>query len=132
MRKGESLTRASRKAGVSTRTARKYVGIALSKKRRRWIPRRHDRIPRSMRIYEHGQEQVIIVPDFQTASNIGKYHSIIGRFLDSGDESILREAQRLRYIRDVQGRRHELELRPDVLYRIAERRAEPEFFQIYE
>ena len=84
-----------------------------------------------MRIYENGAEQIVEVPDLSTASSIGKYHSIVGRFLDTGNESILREAQTFKWIRDVYGRTHELELRPDVLYRIAQRRAEPEFFQIY-
>ncbi|OGD52606.1 hypothetical protein A3K80_03875 [Candidatus Bathyarchaeota archaeon RBG_13_38_9] len=130
-RKGLSLTKASRRTGISRRTVRRHVGSALRKKGRRWLLGKRDRVPRLMKIYENGQELPIEIADYQTASNIGKYHSIISRFLDTGNESILNEAQSFKYIRDVYGRTHELELRPDVLYKIATKRAEPELFQIY-
>ena len=84
-----------------------------------------------MRIYENGTEQIIEVPDLSTASNIGRYHSFVGRYLDTGDERFLRQVQPFKRIRDVYGRTHELELSPDVLYRIAQRRSESEFYQIY-
>jgi hypothetical protein len=130
-RKRLSLTKASRSTGLSRRTVRRHVGSALIKRGRRWSLGKRDLVPRLMKIYENDQEIPIEIADYQTASNIGKYHSIVGRFLDSGNESILREAQALKYIRDVYGRTHELELRPDVLYKIATKRAEPELFQIY-
>ena len=131
VRRGASLSGASRAVGVSSATVKRHSGKALVKRRGAWTHRGWDRIARVMRIYENGSEQIVEVPDLSTASNIGRYHSIVGKYLDSGDESILREAQTYRLIRDVNGRTHELELRPDVLYRIATKRAEPEFFQIY-
>jgi len=129
-KKGLSLTKASRELGVSRKTVKRHVGTALVKKGRRLILGR-DRVSRVMTIYERGQEKVVEVPDFQTASNIGKYHSIVKTFLETGDESILHKARGIRYIRDTRRKTHELELRPHVLYQIAQRRAEPEFFQIY-
>ena len=84
-----------------------------------------------LRIIEHGTETIVEVPDFENASRIGKYYEIVRRFLDTGDRSILREAQEIRQIRDIHGKTHTLELRPEVLYRIGESRAEPEFFQLY-
>jgi len=131
MRKGASLGGASRAVGISSTTVRRHAGPTLVKRNGIWKHRGRDRISRLMRIYEHGREQIIEVPDSSTASIIGKYHSAVGRFLDTGDQRFLREAQTFRFVRDVYGRTHELELRPDVLYRIAQRRAEPEFFQIY-
>jgi len=130
-RKGLSLSKASKTVGVSRRTVRRHLGAALVRKRRRWLLSGRDRVPRLMRIYENGQETIVEVPDFQTASNIGKYHSIVKRFLETGDVSILHKARGIRYIRDTHSKTHELELRPHVLYQVAQRRAEPEFFQIY-
>ena len=129
-RKRLSLTKASRELGVSRKTVKRHVGTALVKKRGRLILGR-DRVSRAMTIYESGQEKVVEVPDFQTASNIGKYHSFVKRFLETGDVSILHRARGIRYVRDTHRKTHELELRPHVLYQIAQRRAEPEFFQIY-
>jgi len=83
-RKGFSLTRASRSLGISKRTVRRHVGSALSRRGRGWVLSGRDRVSRIMRIYERGQEIPIEVADYQAASTIGRYHSIVGRFLDSG------------------------------------------------
>jgi len=130
-RKGYTLARASRDLRISAKTVRRHLGPALRKRKGRWALTGRDRVSRALRIIEHGTETIVEVPDFENASRIGKYYEIVRRFLDTGDRSILREAQKIRHIRDIHGKTHTLELRPEVLYRIGERRAEPEFFQLY-
>ena len=130
-RKKLSLSKASGEVGIDRKTVIRHVGRGLVKKGKRWIPTGKDPVSRNLRIYEYGEEKIIAVPDSYIASKIGKYHSIIKRFLESGNESILNEALNLKYVRDEHGKTHELELRPDVLYQLVQKRAEPEFFQIY-
>jgi len=130
-KKGYTLARASRDLGIPTRTVKRHVGSALRKRRGRWELSGRDRISRVLRIIERGAETIVEVPDFENASRIGKYYEIVRRFLDTGDRSVLREVQGIRRIIDIHGKTHTLELRPEILYRIGQRRAEPEFFQLY-
>jgi hypothetical protein len=129
-RHGYSLTRASRDAGISPYTVRRHTN-AVRYKGYRYRPKAYDRIDRRMAINEGGRERWITVKDSRHASMIGRYHSAVRQFLETGDASHLKPFKGKR-VRDIDGNWHTLETDPDKLYEIEEQREEEEFYSIYE
>lgn len=74
---------------ISSDTVIKYMQQALAKKGGRWQAKRYDRLLRLMRIPTTEGAQLIEVHDSRTASRLGQYHSALGEYLATGDESIL-------------------------------------------
>lgn len=128
-REGCSLTKASREGGISPQTVRRHTK-AVKKIDGRWKPTKYDRIERVMAINENGREVWLSVNDSRHASTIGRYHSAVRQFLETGDESILKPFKGKRF-KDAKGNWHILETDPKKLYEIAERREEEEYFTIY-
>jgi hypothetical protein len=129
-REGHSLTRASRDGRISPQTVRRYTK-AVKNIDGRWKPTKYDRIGRVMVINENGKEVWVTVKDSRYASTIGKYHSAVRRYLETGDASVLKPFTGKR-IKDANGNWHTLETDPEKLYDIAEQREEEEFFSIYQ
>jgi len=124
-----SLSHASRIERISPETVRHFTN-AIKKINVRWKPKTYDRIERMIAINENGRERYITVKDSRYASTIGKYHSAIRKFLETGDKSVL-EPFKNRQIRDSNGKVHKLETDPDKLYRIDNSREDTEVFSIY-
>jgi len=128
-RKGSSLSQASEDVGISPSSVIKNTN-ALKKVNGRWIAKTSDRISRVMKICEGGKEFAIEIKDSRHASTIGRYHSAIGEFFHTGDESVLEPFEGKR-VRDANGNWHVLETDPESLYEIREARVEEEFYTIY-
>jgi transposase len=128
-RHGYSLSQASRLERISPGTVRHYTN-AVRKTGVRWKPKAFDRIERMIAINERGRERYITVRDSRYASTIGKYHSAIRKFLETGDRSVLKPFKNKR-IRDANGKIHKLETDPNKIYRIEKGREDTEVFSIY-
>lgn len=128
-RTGKSLTRIAREYGISSDAVMLNTD-AFKKKNGRWIPKKYDRISRTMKINENGRESSIEIADSRTASLMGRYHSAVGQFLGSGNRQLLAPFKKRR-IKDVQGRYHILETDPEALREINERIEEPEYYEVY-
>ena len=128
VKKGQSLTRASRESHTSARTVLKNTN-AFKKERGKWIPKEYDRISRTMSIYENGKQEWIDVRDSRTASKIGKYNNAVKQFLATGNEDFLKGFDKP--IRNSEGQLHYFETNTNRLIEIAEAQEEPEFYEIY-
>lgn len=130
LRAGQSLTASAREAGVSPERLRRFVKLnEIAKLQGRiWIaePKRQWRMP----IVVDADVRAIIVPYKTDASEIGRYHNAIKRFVDTGDPDHLDEFTGKR-VRDVSGRSYAFETDPNELYRYAGK-DEPQFHEIYQ
>jgi hypothetical protein len=128
VRRGQSLSSASKELHITTKTVIKHTN-AFRKSKGRWIAKSQDRISRIMSIYENGKQEWIEISDSRTASKIGKYNSAVNEFLRSGNEDILK--QFIKPFKDSKGNLHYFETNPNKLYEIVESREELEFYDIY-
>ena len=128
VKKGQSLTRASRESHTSARTVLKNTN-ALKKLNGKWIPKEYDRISRTMSIYENGKQEWIDVRDSRASSKIGKYNNAVKQFLATGNEDFLKGFDKP--IRNSEGQLHYFETNTNRLIEIAEAQEEPEFYEIY-
>ena len=128
VRKGQSLTKASKELHTSPETVIKYTG-AFRKVKGKWIAKSQDRISRVMSIYENGKQNWIEIKDSRISSRIGKYNSAVMEFLRTGNMDVLKQFRKP--FKDTQGKLHYFETDPDKLYGIAEQQEEPEFYEIY-
>jgi hypothetical protein len=129
MKRGDSMTAAAARIGVSPSRFRVYLkqtGVAR-KVGQRWKVGR-DRRFREMALFSRGRESVVTV-DAEAASRIGSYASAVREFLSTDDPSVLLPFEG-ESIRDRRGRRHVFETRPNVIYRLAASEQQP-FEQVY-
>lgn len=129
LRGGETLSRAAERAGVSPERVRAYVaqtGLAM-KKGRRWVVAEDRRIRRMQALTTDGRVRLELA--FNEASLNGSHESAVGRFLEDNDTTHLKPF-RGQSITDIDGKRHTLETRPNVLYRLANSGGES-FEQVY-
>lgn len=131
IRKGETLSEASRSAGLSPERLRKYLTdhkVArkhngrwrLIKKRLRW----------EWAIFTEGTMVFILVSDREISSLIGSYLNAVRTFLDTNDAGVLKRFRGLK-VKDIKGRRYQLETDPNTLYRLdmAERETPEEYYK---
>ncbi|MDP2926263.1 MAG: hypothetical protein Q8N99_07840 [Nanoarchaeota archaeon] len=130
MKKGESLTRASKDVGLTKYDILTYLRNALSKSSRGWYPKQIDHIERAMQIYEKGEIRTIIVTNSRDASIIGEYFATVKKYLESGDPSVLKKFKKI-VILDAYGKKHKLETNPDKIRDIEEAKEDSEFFEVY-
>lgn len=128
VRKGQSLTKASKELQTTPETVIKHTG-AFRKVKRKWIAKSQDRISRVMSIYENGKKEWIEIRDSRIASKIGKYNSAVNEFLRTGDIKVLKKFKKP--FKDAHGKLQYFKTDPDKLYEIAEQQEEPEFYEIY-
>jgi|SRR5208282_5803303 len=139
-RKSLEAVSIGRREKVSPRKAAYQVGLTLErviantnafrKKHGRWTVTKSDRIPRVLLIYERGRKTIVEVASSRTASTIGEYHNAVKQFLDTGKSSFLKEFRKKRF-KDIHGKFHTLDTRPQAVFKIKAREPTPEFFDIY-
>ncbi len=130
LREGNSLKHSAKEAGVSEERFRRFVkGHKLANfVGRRWTLQ--DNRPRRVPMIKGNQQIAIFVPGFAEASDVGKHHNAVSRFLRTNDSSHLQGFED-RSVKDVRGKTHPFETDPSSLYRLAAK-DEPVFHEIYQ
>ena len=128
MRQGKSLRYSANQFGIDINTATKHLRSALTKKKGKWIAKKLDRIQRSMLISTKGAQKTIVVANSNDASLIGQYHNAVKKFLRTGDESLLKPFKGKK-VKDVKGKKYELETDPQNLFDIEEAKEDSEFHE---
>ena len=129
-RSGQSLSKLSREHDVSVKTVLRATQ-GFKKVKSHWKPKKTDKISRIMAINENGKELFIDVTDSRYATLIGKYHSSIKEYLNTGNIDVIAEFEGKR-IKDSFDKWHTLETNPSAIREINARREEPEFYDIYQ
>lgn len=95
-RAGLSWTKATRQAGITKDTALSYTGAAYEQDGKgRWIPKKSDRLYRSMRFHD-GRGWFWVEPaNSKEASKLASYQSAVKTYLETGDDRELRKFQRM-------------------------------------
>lgn len=129
MRRGESLTASARLQRISPEALRSWLkGQGLAQREgQRWVLT--DARPRRVPVIVGERQRAIRVPGFSPASDVGKYHNAIGRFIREGDIDLLRPFEN-KGVTDVNGRFFPFQTDPNALFRYA-LRDEPAFHEIY-
>ena len=129
-RSGQSLSHLSREYKISVKTVLRATQ-GFEKVKGRWKPKKSDKISRMMAINENGKELFIEITDSRYATLIGKYHSAVKEYLNTGNIDVLAEFEGKR-VKDSSGKWHTLETDPSAIREINARREEPEFYDIYQ
>jgi hypothetical protein len=119
-----SLSKLARKGGIAPKTVRRASG-AFRKRGARWVATRTDRVQRYLQTYEHGTRTSVLVRDSRTATLLSRYANAVGRYLETGDPSGLREFEGKTYV-DAHGKVHTFETDPAMI-RAAVERSEADF-----
>jgi len=125
----KSVSKIAKEQRISLRTVLHNTN-AYKKKKRRWITKQFDTVPRVMKINEKGREVSIQINDSRTATLIGRYHNAVKKFLNTGDKKSLRRFRKKK-IKDIDGNIHSFETNPASIIQINERIEEPEFYELY-
>jgi hypothetical protein len=127
----KSLTKASKDNGISPKTVRRAINV-LERIYNKWPLGLSDKVPdKPLKIYEHGRIKHILVNRGRASSAIGQYFNAVRKYLDTGDESVLKQFKKM-WIRDAKGRIHRFETRPEVIERIEESREDAEMYEVYD
>lgn len=129
-RSRQSLSKLSRERGISIRSVLRATH-GFEKVKGRWKSKKSDRISRIMAINENGKELFIEVTNSRYATLIGKYHSAVKEYLNTGNTDILAEFDGKR-VKDSSGKWHTLETNHSAIREINTKREEPEFYDIYQ
>lgn len=125
VRRGKgSLSKLARGRGIAPKTVRRATG-AFRKKGGRWVATRTDRVERWLKTYEEGFRTEVLVRDSRTATLLSTYANAVGRYIETGDASELKEFEGESY-RDAAGKAHSFETDPDAI-RAAIERSESDF-----
>jgi len=118
LRQEKSLAAAARAAKVSPERLRHYATQRdiIERQGRRWFVRHQ--LPRRMLLFSGGRAVQVVVGDFASASQIGRFMSAVSAFLRSNNPAGLREFEGAS-VSDVSGRTYPFETQPNALYRLA-------------
>lgn len=130
MRRGKTITSATKNVGTTIPTVKKYAGTALQKKRNRITVKKNDNLLRKMRIYENGEEVWVQVKGNKHAKVIGRYHGSIEKRMEQKQTDALDSFKEVIVV-DMKGKKHVLETDIKKLTEIREKIEEPEHFSIY-
>lgn len=130
MHQGASMTAAARAASMSSKRLSKFIHAhkVARRKGNKWVMT--DRLMRQVPMILDARTKAILVPGFDEASRVGKYHNAVGQFVRNPDPIILRPFEG-KGVTDVKGRFHPFETDPNALIRYA-LKDEPEFHEIYQ
>ncbi len=129
LRQERSFAAAARAAKISPERLRKYAterGL-IEKEAHRWRTRAD--LPRRMLLFTDGKSLTVTVGDFDAASYIGRFMNVVRRFLETNNRALLTPFVG-QSVKDIAGKEHPFETRPNVLYRLAAA-GEHSFEQIY-
>jgi hypothetical protein len=118
LRKERNLGKAAKAAGISPERLRRYAREkeAIEKVKGRWQIR-HD-LPRRMLLFSQGRQVGVVLGDFDSASSVGRYLHAVREFLETNRLAGLNQFSG-ESVRDIAGKTHPFETRPNVLYRLA-------------
>ena len=132
MKEEKSLTASSKSVGINAETAKRNLGMFIYKRKRKWHAKKSENnIQRELQIYERGKVRSIVVRNSKDASLIGQYYNDVKHALTTGDWKPLQKYKR-RKIKDVKGKKHRLETRPEVIKEIELSMEDTEFIPIYD
>jgi hypothetical protein len=129
LREEHNFAAAARAGKIAPERLRKYAlekGL-IEKDGRRW--RVKAELPRRMLLFTDGKAATITVAEFESASLIGRFMSAAGRFLETNKLELLVSFVGIS-VKDIAGKEHPFETRPNVLYRLTAGGGES-FEQIY-
>ena len=129
LRRGKSLSVSARKAGFSRKRLQRLLTknkLAVKEKHPRG---RTTQGSRRMRLFSNG-EALRVAVSYRTSRRIGAYLDAVKALLNDGDFSRL-QAYDGKYIIDLTGKRHGLEVRPNILYQLDQAGSEP-YEQVYQ
>lgn len=116
--------------GISFSTVINHTN-AFKKVDGKWVPKRFDKVSRSIVISENGKLRSVQVSDSRHASTIGRYHNAVKFYLDTSDSTKLKKFSKKK-IRDSDGKLHSFETRLKKVVAIFETIEEMEFFEVYD
>lgn len=130
LRRGASISKAARSAGVSRERLRRFIGEndLANWKSRKWIV--SDQRPRRVSILSKGKQIDVVVPSLEEAMRAGAFWDAQGRFVRTNNISLLKPFEG-NGVTDIKGRFWPFETDPNELHRIASMDA-PVFHEIYE
>lgn len=126
----KSLSKIAKQFGMSVKTVINNTN-AFKKINRKWIPKKFDKISRSMVLSEGGKMKSIETSDSRHARTIGQYDNAVGYYLSTGDSAKLEKFSK-RKIKDSDGKVHSFETRLKTVQEIHKRIEEIEFFEVYD
>lgn len=129
-RSGQSLSQLSKEHSISVKSVLRATH-GFRKVKGRWKAKKIDKISRIMAINENGKELFIEITDSRYATLIGKYHSAVKEYLNTGNTNVLAEFEGKK-VKDNSDKWHTLETDPSGIREINARREEPEFYDIYQ
>jgi len=130
MRRGVTITTATKNVGTTIPTVKKYAGSTLQKKSHKITVKKNDNLLRKMRMYENGKEVWVQVKGNRQAKVIGRYHGSVEKRMEQNQTDAL-DAFKDITVTDVKGKKHILETDIAKLTEIREKIEEPEHFIIY-
>lgn len=119
-----SLSKLAQIRRIAPKTVRRASG-AFRKRGGRWVANRTDEVQRYLKSYERGERIEVLVSNSRTATLLSRYANAVGRFVETGDASGLREFKGKTYV-DARGKTHTFETEPAAL-RAAFERSESDF-----
>lgn len=127
LRRSQSQSRAAAEAGVSAERFRKFLRENELAKRegREWVF--YDRRPREMTALTTNGPRILKVAGFDQTSLIGRHEAAVKTFLQTNDAALLAPFKG-QSVKDVKGRTHFFETRPNTIHRLAN--SEPEAFEM--
>ncbi|NPE30688.1 hypothetical protein HNV12_22580 [Methanococcoides sp. SA1] len=131
MRKGKSLTEASKEHGVKVQSVLKHLGTSVKKKNGKWVPSKTDHIERSRWFYSDAKRVAVIVNSSKDASLISKYLNAVRVALNTGNDTILEPFKYLK-IKGADGKDYPFETDLEKLYELNEQIEDSEFLPIYD
>lgn len=129
LRQVGSQSAAARSAGISVERFRRFLGENKLAHREGRTWKLTDNRIREVRLISDGRSHQVSVAGFEGASIVGRYNEAVRAFLETNDISRLDPFVGIS-IRDAKGKRHQLETRPNTLYRLAASGTEG-FEQVY-
>lgn len=127
LRRSQNQSRAASEAGVSAERFRKFLHDNELAKRegRKWVFT--DQRPREMTAITINGVRVLKVAGFDQTSLIGRHEAAVKNFLQTNDAALLAPFKG-QSVKDVKGRTHFFETRPNTIHRLAN--SEPEAFEM--
>ncbi len=126
MRRGSTFSKASRKASLDSRTAKKYLSdVLVHEGGRRFHARKTDRKPARVNLFTEQGILRVVVRGLKQRSLAGWHYHAVKHYARTGDTSLLKEFEGLKL------GNHELITDPKVLDRILDKFDVDDEFEIY-